>query len=70
MVRFAQDVSAKMGDSHFKPIIDGVWPAGVTLLKLINSDVPAKIAACMAVIWYTIRFYEYIKEKLNGKSGG
>lgn len=58
-----------MNDSNFKPIIDGVWPAGITVLQIINSDYLPKIAAAMAILWYLIRFYEYVKEKLNGKSG-
>ena len=32
-------------------------------------DLMPKIAATMAVLWYMVRFYEWVKEKLNAKSG-
>lgn len=32
------------------------------------SDYLAKIAAGMAIIWYLIRFFEYLKEKYGKKS--
>ncbi len=58
-----------MNETNIKPIVDGLWPAGITLLQVLNGDMLPKIAAAMAILWYLIRFYEYIKEKINGKSG-
>lgn len=62
---------SKMANTDHVALIKHVLDAAFGLFGVgALVGILPQIAAACTIVWYIIRFYEYIKEKRNGKAGG